>query len=43
MKDKEKMIWDVWDYKIHPILGYKWKQSNINYHGKVKAHEYDSY
>ena len=43
MENKEQMLSDIWDYEIHPILGYKWKQPNINPHPKVKAYEYDSY
>jgi|TARA_B100001094_G_scaffold50412_1_gene45978 hypothetical protein len=43
MEKKEQMLSDIWDYEIHPILGYKWKQPNINPHPKVKAYEYDSY
>jgi hypothetical protein len=43
MKDKEQMLSDVWDYEIHPILGYKWKQSSINPRGKRNENELDSY
>jgi hypothetical protein len=43
MEKKEQMLSDIWDYEIQPILGYKWKQPNINPHPKVKAYEYDSY
>jgi hypothetical protein len=42
-KEKELMFSDVHDYKIHPILGYKWKQPTINPHAKTKPHELDSY
>jgi hypothetical protein len=43
MKDKEQMIWDVYDYYMHPILGYRWKQPSINPHGKRNENELDSY
>ena len=43
MKDKEQMIWDVYDYYTHPILGYKLKQSSINPRGKRNENELDSY
>ena len=43
MEDKEQLIWDVYDYYMHPILGYKWKQPSINPHGKRNDNELDSY
>ena len=42
-KDKEQMIWDVYDYYMHPILGYRWKQPTINSHKKINLNELDSY
>lgn len=42
-KEKEQMIWDVYDYYMHPILGYKWKQPSMNPHGKRNENELDSY
>lgn len=40
---KQKMIWDVYDYYMHPILGYRWKQPSINPRGKRNENELDSY
>ncbi len=42
-KEKEQMIWDVYDYMMHPILGYRWKQPTINPRGKINNNELDSY
>ena len=42
-KEKELMFSDVHDYKIHPILGYKWKQPSINPRGNRNENELDSY
>ena len=40
---KQKMIWDVYDYMMHPILGYRWKQPSINPRRKRNENELDSY
>mgnify|MGYP005695868595 FL=1 len=43
MKEKEKMIWDVYDYMMHPILGYRWKQPSINAKGPRNNNELNNY
>ena len=40
---KEQMFLDVWDYRVHPILGYIWKQPAINHHEKTKPYEFEAY
>ena len=40
---KQKMIWDVYDYYMHPILGYRWKQPSINPRGNRNDNELNSY
>ena len=40
---KQKMIWDVYDYYMHPILGYRWKQPSINHRGNRNDNELNSY
>jgi hypothetical protein len=40
---KEQMLSEVWDYRVHPILGYIWKQPAINHHEKTKPHEFEAY
>jgi len=42
-ESKTELIWDVYDYYMHPILGYKWKQPAINSHKRLKHNEYNNY